>query len=405
MLETLADHDDALMEQLLEDIQPPRDTVFADLAAEMRAGQILPVFIGSAAERQRHPPASEGASPRGAGHRGYAAAAGRRGASDAIAQVLKTIHTSHAGKLSVVRVLSGKIDDPMELAGAQGEAGKVSGIYKHARAEGRQARRRFGRRDRRARQARACAHRRYAGREGLRSRADRRSPRRRSRCCGRRPADRAEGRGEALVRAHPDDGGGSVAQRRRTARIPAETVLGGQGEMHLRVAVERLTGRYGLTLETRRALVPYRETIRASVVEARAAQEAERRARPVRRRRSGGASAAARRGHRLHRHDHRRRRAEATISRRWRRACARRCRTARSAAFPLVDVGVTLTDGSYHTVDSSEQAFRMAGILAMREALPECRPVLLEPILKVRIAVPSDATAGSTPSSPAAAAS
>ena len=48
MLETLADYDDALMEQLLEDIQPPRDRVFGDLVKEMRAGAICPVLIGSA---------------------------------------------------------------------------------------------------------------------------------------------------------------------------------------------------------------------------------------------------------------------------------------------------------------------------------------------------------------------
>jgi elongation factor G len=61
--------------------------------------------------------------------------------------------------------------------------------------------------------------------------------------------------------------------------------------------------------------------------------------------------------------------------------------------FPVVDVQVTLIDGSYHAVDSSDQAFKMAGILGMREALPDARPVLLEPILRVRIAVPNDATA------------
>ena len=61
--------------------------------------------------------------------------------------------------------------------------------------------------------------------------------------------------------------------------------------------------------------------------------------------------------------------------------------------FPVVDIGVTLIDGSYHDVDSSEQAFKMAGILGMREALPEARPVLLEPMLRVKIAVPSDNTA------------
>jgi elongation factor G len=61
--------------------------------------------------------------------------------------------------------------------------------------------------------------------------------------------------------------------------------------------------------------------------------------------------------------------------------------------FPVVDLAVTLKDGSYHSVDSSDQAFRLAGRLAMNEGLPHCQPVLLEPILKVEIATPSDATA------------
>jgi elongation factor G len=61
--------------------------------------------------------------------------------------------------------------------------------------------------------------------------------------------------------------------------------------------------------------------------------------------------------------------------------------------FPVVDVGVTLLDGSYHTVDSSDMAFRAAAKLALGEALPKARPVLLEPILAVAIFVPSDALA------------
>jgi elongation factor G len=61
--------------------------------------------------------------------------------------------------------------------------------------------------------------------------------------------------------------------------------------------------------------------------------------------------------------------------------------------FPVVDVAVALIDGSYHTVDSSEQAFRTAGRLAMQEAMPNCAPVLLEPILHVEIVVPNEATA------------
>jgi len=61
--------------------------------------------------------------------------------------------------------------------------------------------------------------------------------------------------------------------------------------------------------------------------------------------------------------------------------------------FPVVDVSIALVDGSYHSVDSSDQAFRMAGRLAMNEALPQCQPVLLEPIHLIEIACPSDAAA------------
>jgi len=61
--------------------------------------------------------------------------------------------------------------------------------------------------------------------------------------------------------------------------------------------------------------------------------------------------------------------------------------------YPVVDISVTLYDGSHHAVDSSEIAFRTAGRIAMTEALPKCSPVLLEPILAVEIYVPSDYTA------------
>ena len=58
--------------------------------------------------------------------------------------------------------------------------------------------------------------------------------------------------------------------------------------------------------------------------------------------------------------------------------------------FPVVDVKVTLSDGKHHNVDSSDYAFRMAGKNAVREALPQAKPVVLQPILNAEIHLPSD---------------
>ena len=60
------------------------------------------------------------------------------------------------------------------------------------------------------------------------------------------------------------------------------------------------------------------------------------------------------------------------------------------AGYPLVDVKATLYDGSYHDVDSSEMAFKIAGSMAMREASKKCAPALLEPIMKVEVVTPED---------------
>ena len=60
------------------------------------------------------------------------------------------------------------------------------------------------------------------------------------------------------------------------------------------------------------------------------------------------------------------------------------------AGFPVVDVRVTLYDGSYHDVDSSEMAFKIAGSMGFKEGIAKARPVLLEPIMKVEVVTPED---------------
>ena len=66
------------------------------------------------------------------------------------------------------------------------------------------------------------------------------------------------------------------------------------------------------------------------------------------------------------------------------------CRTGPIAGYQVVDVGVELYDGSYHEVDSSEMAFKIAASMAFREAAKKAKPVLLEPIMKVEVTVPED---------------
>jgi elongation factor G len=169
-----------------------------------------------------------------------------------------------------------------------------------------------------------------------------------------------------------------------------ETVLEGQGEMHLRVALERLTGKYGISVKTHEPTVPYQETIRGSVT-----------VRGRHKKQSGGHgqfgdvvldikpqprgagflfSETITGG---------------VVPRNYIPAVAHGVEeylVKGPLGFRVVDVAVTLTDGSYHSVDSSDQAFRTAAQIGMREGMPQCKPVLLEPVLKVEIAVPSEAT-------------
>ena len=129
MLEKLADHDDALMEQLLEDIPPPRDKVFDDLSKDLREGLVVPVLIGVATRTNgvlrllkalRHEAPNAESTAKRLGVSG----------DEAVAYVLKTLNTAHAGKMSVVRVLAGQIGDGVTLNAPDREAGRVSGTFK-----------------------------------------------------------------------------------------------------------------------------------------------------------------------------------------------------------------------------------------------------------------------------------
>ncbi len=168
-----------------------------------------------------------------------------------------------------------------------------------------------------------------------------------------------------------------------------EVVVWGQGEMHLRVATERLADRFGVAIERRRPTVGYRETIKKPVVQ-----------RGRHKKQSGGhgqfgdvvldikplpRSTGFAFEEKI---------TGGVVPRNYIPSVEEGVIDALKQGplgFPVVDVTVALIDGSYHTVDSSDMAFRIAGRIGISEALPQCQPVLLEPIHTVEIVCPSEA--------------
>jgi elongation factor G len=161
--------------------------------------------------------------------------------------------------------------------------------------------------------------------------------------------------------------------------------------MHLRVTVERLEGKNQIPIEGRAPAVPYRETIRKSTQQ-----------RGRHKKQSGGHGQFGDvvleikplpRGSGFQFTDTI---TGGVVPKTYIQSVENGIRDYLKSGplgFPVVDVAVNLSDGSYHAVDSSDMAFQMAAKIAMREGMAACSPVLLEPIMKVDIFTPSDATA------------
>jgi elongation factor G len=392
MLEKLADHDDALMEQLLEDIPPPRDAVFDDLARELREGLICPVLLGSAlrengvmrlmkALRHEAPDVTETAKRLGAP---------ASKSKDALAYVFKTLHLQHGGKLSLTRILAGHLDDGATLQSSSGESGRVSGILavngahdtKRAFADAGETVA-LGKLD--------------SVKTGDTLSSGKTAPPTLVRVEPSPPVlamalaatDRKDDvkLGQALLRLNEEDPSLTMIQNARTH----DTVLWGQGEMHLRVALERLRDRFGVNVKSQPPAIGYQETIRKSITQRGRHKKQSGghgqfgdvvlEVRPLPR---GGGFAFSEKV------------VGGAVPRNYIGAVEEGVVDGLlrgPLGFPVIDVQVTLTDGSYHSVDSSDLAFRTAARIGVSEALPQCQPVLLEPIYVVDIVCPSEATA------------
>ncbi|TPI10834.1 elongation factor G [Mesorhizobium sp. B4-1-3] len=388
MLETLADHDDHLMEQLLEEIEPPKDAIFDDLSADLRAGAVTPVLIGTAEKGNgvlrllkaiRHDAPDVEATRK------------RLGAPDGqtVVQVMKTIHTAHGGKLSVSRVLSGQLADAAELFLSNGDTAKVSGIY-----------RMLGKDQSKLTSAKAgdtvalgkldnvkTGQTLSSAKGGIRPLVTLEPPQPVF-AFALRPKERKDEvkMSAAIQRLAEEDPSLSL----RHNQDSAETVLSGHGEMHLRVVRERLEGKNQIPIEGHAPAVPYRETIR------KGAQQ-----RGRHKKQSGGHGQFGDvvieikplpRGSGFQFSDTI---TGGVVPKTYIQSVETGIRDYLKTGplgFPVVDVAVNLSDGSYHAVDSSDMAFQMAAKLAMKEGMAACSPVLLEPIMKVEIVTPSDAT-------------
>jgi elongation factor G len=390
MLEKLADHDDALMEQLLEDVPPPRDAVFDDLARELREGLICPVLLGSALRENgvlRLMKALRHEAP------GVAETAKRLGVpagKDALAYVFKTLHLQHGGKLSLTRVLSGHLDDGATLQSASGEASRISGILgvncahdsKRAAAEAGDTVA-LGKLDS------VKTGDTLSGGKATPAALVKIEPTPAVLAMALSASDRKDDvkLGQALLRLNEEDPSLSMIHNPQTHDI----VLWGQGEMHLRVALERLHDRFGVNVKSHPPAIGYQETIRKQVTQ-----------RGRHKKQSGGHGQFGdvvleikpmARGSGFIFDE---KVVGGAVPRNYIGAVEEGVVDGLlrgPLGFPVIDVQVTLTDGSYHSVDSSDLAFRTAARIGLNEALPQCQPVLLEPIYLVEIVCPTDATA------------
>ena len=162
------------------------------------------------------------------------------------------------------------------------------------------------------------------------------------------------------------------------------------GELHLEIIVDRLKREFNVDANVGRPQVAYRETISqpAEKIQGKfvrqtggsgqygdASSTCSRRSRAPATSSSTRSSAA---------------RSRRSTSSRSTRASRRRWAPASSPGYPVVDVKVELIDGSYHDVDSSERAFKIAGSMAFKEAMKRAKPKLLEPVMAVEVTTPED---------------
>ena len=384
MLETLADFDDHLLEELLEDIEPPQEEILKDLKLELGADLVVPVFFGIAEQDYgvrplleailREVPAPETTMERRL----------EKISDTPLAQVLKTFYTPQGGKLSLVRVWQGTLTDGIVLNGI-----RAGGIY-----------RLMGQQQQQINEAVAGEIVAISRLEGVKTgdtistnshikqlpKAEELEPVFALAITPEKRNDEVK-LSAAITKLLEEDPALAWEQHGDTH----EVILWGQGEIHLQVALDRLRRKYNLPMSTHLPQIPYKETIRKPVSSVHGRYKHQ----------SGGHGQFGdvyldiqplARGEGF---NFRETIVGGVVPRQYIPGVEMGVKEFLAhgpLGFPMVDVAVTLTNGSYHTVDSSEQAFKQAARLAMQTGVPQAQPTLLEPILKVDVNTPNEFT-------------
>jgi elongation factor G len=392
LLEALADFDDHLLEELMEEIEPPQAEIEQDLKWELGADLIVPAFMGVATEDFGVRPlldalVREAPEPQTIAEQRLPKDT-KLAADTLVAQVLKTYVLPQAGKLSLLRIWQGQLTEGVLLNGS-----RSGGLY-HL----------MGSQTVPLQTAEAGDIVAVSRLEGINTgdtvmltakpdevtiampRVDVPVPVYALAIAPERRNDEVK-LSAALNKLLEEDPSLRWEQHGDTQ----EVILWGQGEIHLLVSLDRLRRKYNLPMTTQLPQVPYRETIRKSKTNIHGRYKHQ----------TGGHGQFGDvyldiqpldRGSGF---TFQETIVGGVVPRQYIpgvEAGVREFLKQGPLGFPVVDVAVTLTNGSYHAVDSSEQAFRQAARIAMQSGLQACDPVLLEPILAVEISVPTEFT-------------
>ncbi|HEY9818955.1 MAG TPA: elongation factor G [Candidatus Obscuribacterales bacterium] len=385
MLETLADFDDHLLEELLEEVNPPADEIWSDLKLELGADLIVPVFVGVADQDYGVRPLLD-ALVRETPEPSVAAARHPVGSADDIpvAQVLKTYYTQQGGKLSLVRVWQGTFQDGAIVNGT-----RLGGIYSL-----------MGQQQTPLQVAEAGSIVAMGRLDGISTgdtlstdasvtalpQAEHLMPVYALAIAPERRSDEVK-LSTALSKLMDEDPAIAWEQHGDTH----EVILWGQGEIHLQVSLDRLGRKHNLPMTTHAPQVPYKETIKQATQSIHGRYKHQ----------TGGHGQFGdvyldiRPLDRGAGFQFKETIVGGVVPKQYIPGVEMGVREFLSQGplgFPVVDVSVTLTNGSYHAVDSSEQAFKQAARIAMQDGLQQCQPSLLEPILSMVISVPNSYT-------------